>query len=844
MSDNLQYTADTIQTLSGLDYVHQRPKMFVPDLGSGGVVHMTKEYIDNSMDEFIAKRSAGVITIAVFCSDNDPSLFQIVVRDDGRGIPAQSLSDVFMKLGCSGKMGENTAYFSSSGQFGYGSKAAPGLSRCFRAISKSSIENIASSLLIVDRNVADRHDENMIIPDGVTVVFQPDVQEVFTEAVNFGSADYLDLINLCRQLNIFNPQITFKIIRCRYALPDHFWTDDVYKASMFLDKALTAETPEYDSSMIADKAEYLFSLWRIIHTPSWADQYIKMPINNDDRLGFDVRLYFCKKSATGNPQYFISLNNVALKEKNNNSITQTTLRVLREIVSGFQEDPVYQKFVLEEYNFATMLLACGVLFNGAEHSGTTKTTFLDKVFENQYYNELKQTMLAKGAEYWKELADLVQADIIQRYASYYDIPVKKSDTQRVFMDLNNPNNYYECRSTDNTKTELYIVEGTSAGGILTTRNPEYQAIYTTRGKPLNPACSPTRKAKDVSELMHNTIYQDIVRILNVTPGTRDISTCRFNKIIIATDADPDGYHIATLHIHNLYLVNALLITSGTVWIANPPLYSISYSNNKRLFLRDKHALIDAQIRFIYSKVFDFTVMYEVGGELSEVNTDVALYREMCYILTILGEQFELVANQLDVPLMILERFVYAINTLYPTINYKELIKYFDCENKDDVQVIVNEDTQTLIVSIGNKDYPISLRDVGSMITTYLLSLTKKYKYANLYFNVRVPGSNDRSGKIMTPMQVFSLLKTLSADLKISRYKGLGQMPDNSCFETLMDPTTRSITHIVDPGDVDRNYKLVGRDTVDYRKYLMAGNGSLSTAFIRSNEIMNSWNEVQ
>lgn len=351
---------------------------------------------------------------------------------------------------------------------------------------------------------------------------------------------------------------------------------------------------------------------------------------------------------------------------------------------------------------------------------------------------------------------------------------------------------------------------------------------------------------DRQDLTKDKIYQDIMRILNVNPRTTDISKCRFSKIIIATDADPDGYHISTLHIHDLYLINPLLISSGLVWVANPPLYSIDVNKNKRLFLRDKKALMDARINFIYSQTFDFQVITEVNGKTNTVPVDKALFREICYLITYIGEQFDVVAQQLNIPRLILERFVYAIRYLYPTIDYDHLCEYFANADGDNVQVNILPEQQTLVVSIGDKDYPISLTDVGKVIKDYLLPLVKKYKYNNLYFNFRwlLKSALNHDYQLMSPMQLYTILVQLNDSIRVKRYKGLGEMPKDSCFETLMDPTTRSLTHITAAGDTSKNYRLVGRDTVEDRKALMAANGSLSSSFMRMNELLNSWNEVQ
>lgn len=846
MANNTKYTAESIHSMSDMESIRRRPNALLVDMGAGGVTQLIWEYVTNSLDEYIALQQSGTIDVVVLC-DNASNLFQIIVRDDGRGIPKEKLESVYTKLNTSGKVYENSAYRSSTGEFGKGAKVATALSSQFKAISKNYLEDEVSLLHTQDGVIVKSEIVPSVgIPNGVTVAFQLDMQ-FFTDlaGINFGLVNSSDIVNMCRRLSIFNEIATFRVFRSEHLLPKVFWDSDVAKSVDIINRAIANSQCEFDSSREVDKSDYLFSQWKLIHAPQFSDRLLKKPISDADRLEFDVRLYFTKKSPTSSPQYFVTVNNVAMQDYSTDSATVATVKVMRDILSQYVQDPNYKKFVKEEYTFPTMLAAIGILYNGALHGGTTKSSFRNKVFELQYYTELYGLLATRGTEYWQKLYELLSNDIVARYSSYYDIPIKKAD-EHVFTDLNLPDNYYECRSTDNTKTELYIVEGTSAGSIVSTRNADYQAIYTTRGKPLNPAHCEARMELDRRELGKDKIYQDIMRILNVNPRTTDIHQCRFSKIIIATDADPDGYHISTLHIHDLYLINPLLISSGLVWVANPPLYSIDVNKNKRLFLRDKKALTDARIEFIYSQAFELQIVTEVNDKTNTIAVDDALYREICYLITYIGEQFDVVAQQLNIPRLILERFVYAIRYLYPVIDYDHLCEYFASSDGDAVQVNVLPEQQTLVVSIGDRDYPVSLTDVGKVIKDYLLPLVKKYKYDNLYFNFRwkLKSALNHNYQLMSPMQLYTILTQLNDEIKVKRYKGLGEMPKDSCFETLMDPTTRSLTHIVNAGDTSKNYRLVGRDTVEDRKALMASNGSLSSSFMRMNELLSSWNVVQ
>ena len=838
------YTSDTIKSYESVEYVRLRPTALLKSLDAGGINHMVWEYITNSMDEFVAQKVSGEILVAVLY-ESTTQHFQILVADKGRGIPAKSLHNVFLKLGTSGKIDSNSAYRSSTGLFGQGAKAGSLLSKRFRAISTNYLENVSSSLYLNDGKTIDEHTEKRSSNDtGVVILFEPDTDLFFTEAKDYGNVNYLDLVEMCRQLNVFNESIDFVVLKSEYLFDESIWTcpiSDIW--SVYIPHLFNTSSVEYDSKQVIDKGEYLFEAWRVRHQPSYRDQFVKIPKNEQDRLAFDLRLYFLKKSITGNPQYFISVNNTILRDRLYNSVTVTTVEILREILSEYQEDDNYKQFVREQYNFSTMLLAVGVFYHGAQLGGTTKDTFIDQVFAKQYKEELKAMFLANGSAYWANVANILADDIKAKYSNYYDQPLKKADALRVYMDLNFCNNFHECRCQDPSRTELYIVEGTSAGNIIESRDPDYQAIYTTRGKPKNPAVRESRKNLDRAELMKDPIYQDLMRIINVTPNTTDMSNCRFGKIIIATDADPDGYHISALHKHNLYLINPRLIDEGFVCVACPPLYSLSVGKHN-LFLRDKCALTDARIEGIYKKAIDIRVVRDVGDQVTEQICTPELYRDVCYLISMLGETFSTIAEQLGIPLLILERLIYAIDYLYPTIQYDKLESFFAADG-DRVCVSVDAERQYLVVSIGIKDYAIGLINIGEIIKNNLF-LINKYRYRNLYFKIKgvTKDTKIKQYVLITPMQLYQYFNELNKLADVKRYKGLGEMPDTSCFETLMDPATRSMVHINNVGDPSVNYGIIGKDTVQYRKQLMSDTGSLSLQFKRNNDLIGSWEEVQ
>ena len=835
-----EYTAETIHHYEDMDYIRQRPNSLIPSRDGVGVIHMVWEYISNSMDELILRPEGGDILV-VLLREPSTGRFQIVIKDNGRGIPAGSLKNAFTKLKTSGKIGEDSTYYSSGGQFGQGAKAGAALSVRFRVASKNTNDKDTYNLYLNDGKIISFDKDLSYSQNGVMIILEPDIKQFFYEATDFSISGYLDLISLCRKLNIFNTTINFSLFVVDRLLPDHAWTDSVADLSYIITEYINSpdSRAEYLSSMVADKAEYLFDIWKTKSSVVFSCSYDKYKTGINDKLSFGIRMYITKKANSGNhTQFFVTVNNVVLPDKTGNSASVTAIQLLRELISERIQEPRVKQFEMNEYDFPTLSLALGIMYHGAELSGTTKSSFRDMTFSAQFYQELKQKFLSNPPEFWDGLMQAIVPDIQNRFASYYEIPTKKQDVIKIFMDLNFPRNFSECRAIDNStsiqkyghETELFIVEGNSAGNINSTRDNNYQAVYCTRGKPYNAATRINQLADNRARLMKDPVYQDIMKILGVTPNTTDFSNKRFGKIIIATDADADGYHIRSLHLMNLYILNPALITSGMVWIANPPLYSIETSKNKYFYVENKSKLMEAKIEFIYKPVLDIKVIYNTPEGMKEIIPDDQLYYEICYLVEVtLGDRFAILQEQLNIPLLVLEKFAQAIDDLYPVINYQNLVKIFTSQDGSRyVTSTCDPATQSMVISIGHDDYAIGLNDVGRTIVQELMPILKKYRYSDLTFMVRSKyATNELSQFVpMTPMQLYMCIRQLRDIVKVHRYKGLGELETEHCLETIMDPRTRSITKISDPGDIEYNYKLMSSDDSTERKSLITHSGAL------------------
>ena len=834
MATKLQeYTADQIETTTNLQQIRRRPAGFIGTKDIAGQVHMIREIIDNSVDELILRPTGGIVNIVLF-RDTIKGIYQLLITDDGRGIPSDALERATTVLGSSGKTKEHGVYLAAGGQFGYGLKAAAALSKKFLIVSVNNTESIGSSIYLEDGEIIHEDQEpleNSYVYCGVRVLFEPDLS-FFNDGTEFMNSGYLEVIKLCKRLNIFNENLGFRFYIVDRLINRSIWKSPISRVISMIDRIIADPNKivEYDATQNTDKAAYLFEgVWRCSSSIIFSHQFHKDPVNINDRLGFDIKLYFARKSTTGNAQYFITVNNVHLPDATGNSATISFLKIFTQKLLPLIPE-THHEFFKESYRFTTMFLAIGIRYNGAELSGITKTSFKDSEFAKQFEKELNALFERQSDEFWSNLGTLIRYDVELRYSQFYETPLKKTEGKKTFADLNYPGNYKECKSSDHSKCELFIVEGTSAANINETRNNEFQAVYTTRGKPLNAATEMSKVRANRDKLLKDPIYQDILRILNIGPNTKDISTSRFGKLIITSDADPDGYHIRSIHLNNLYIINPLIITSGMVWIANPPLYSMNISKTKKLFLRDKNALMDARIQYIYQTVFSLKI--QTATDVKELSP--AVFRECCYLIHHIGERMTVAAEQLNIPLLILERLALNIQYLYPTINFKKLNSIFaSSDGPDFIRVQTHEQEKFIVVSVGQEDYSIGLDAIGETIVNHLLPILKKYKFYQIMFQLKSKyrDSQFKDWTLMSWMMVYSLMMELDKMFAIKRYKGLGEMKSEDCFETLMNPSTRALTHITSLGNVEMNYSLLGGKS-DTRKQLLTDTNMLHSKFYR------------
>jgi len=531
------YNADQIQVLEGLEAVRKRPGMYIGSTSERGLHHLVWEIVDNSIDEALA----GYCDHIEIIIEKDNS---VTVQDNGRGIPV----DIQHKTGKPAVEVIMTVLH-AGGKFGGGSyKVSGGL----HGVGASVVNALSSNLdVYVHRDGKIHHIrfERGVKVKGVEVVgetdhtgtvihFTPD-KEIFTESTTF---DYEVLTKRVRELAFLNKGLKISIQDKR--------TDE------------EPVTFHYEGG-ISSYVEYINRTKEVLHEPFFAegeDQEITVDVAFQYNDGFASNLYSfanninTHEGGTHEVGFRTALTRVIndyarrsnLFKENDSNLTGDDVREgLTAIVSIKHPDPQFEGQTKTKLGNSEVRTVTDSVFSNA---------FSKFLFENPTVGKIiveKGLMASRARAAAKKARDLTRR---KGALEISNLPGKLSD----------------CSSRNAEISELYIVEGDSAGGSAKQgRDRHFQAILPLRGKILN-----VEKAR-LDRILSNEEIRTIITALGTGIAEEfDISKARYHKIIIMTDADVDGAHIRTLLLTFFYRFMRPLIENGYVYIAQPPLYKV------------------------------------------------------------------------------------------------------------------------------------------------------------------------------------------------------------------------------------------------------------------------------
>ena len=752
-----QYDAGNIKVLKGLEAVRKRPGMYIGDTNIGGLHHMIYEVVDNSIDE----------AMAGYCDTIDIELTRegsCIVTDNGRGIPVDmhptenlpAATVVLTVLHAGGKFDKDT-YKVSGGLHGVGVSVV-------NALSKKLVLNIKR-----DGNLY-RQEFSCGIPTtglevvkttnrtGTQVEFWPD--DTIFEVTNF---DREILAKRFRELAYLNPKITinFKDQRDGFNESYHFegglesFVTDMNKAQA-VSKAVSFSGGEED--VVVDFAlmyndTYSENLLSFVNN-------IKTPDGGTHEAGFRAGL---TRVITNYIQA-----NAAAREKDTKITGDDIREGLIAVVSVKVPEPQFEGQT-----------------KGKLGSSYVKPIVQKMVFDvlTKYFEENpiearaimeKALMAARGREAAKRARDLTRK---KEGLSVGTLPGKLAD----------------CQSKDATISELYLVEGDSAGGSAKQgRDRVFQAILPLKGKILN-----VEKSR-LDKILKSDEIKNMITALGCGIGDEfDAEKLRYHKIIIMTDADVDGSHIQTLLLTFFFRFLNKVVENGYIYLAQPPLYRYK-KGKKEIYLKDEKALNE----FLIQTGIEGMEFEGIGSnDLVDFLKIVAAYRS---VLKELEKRF----NVLSAIRYMIEN-PDIIGKTYPEI-FEILKSYLQAQGHNILNSYVNDEEVRIYVQTesGLEELIVNDNLFANPLYEEAVHISKKIKERDMNF-----GEKD----------VLDVLDEIEKNAKkgayIQRYKGLGEMNPEQLWETTMNPENRRLLkiNINDAASASDTFNLFMGDEVEPRR---------------------------
>ena len=555
------YSASNIQVLEGLEAVRKRPAMYIGDIGEKGLHHLVYEVVDNSIDE----------ALAGYCTDIDVTINEdnsITVKDNGRGIPTDfhekegksALEVVLTVLHAGGKF-DKGSYKVSGGLHGVGVS-------CVNALSTLLIAEIHRDGKIFRQTYSKGKPTSQVeivgecTDRGTIVTFKPD-GEIFTHTTIY---KYEILANRLRELAFLNKGIHLNLYDRRpdeegKTHEDHFYSEEGLKEFVqYLDA--TRGTPIIEQIIYLDTEKN--------GVP------VEVAMQYNDSFSENVHSY---------------VNNINTIEGG----THLTgfRRALTRTLKKYAEDSgmlAKLKFDINGDDFREGLTAVvSVKVAEPQFEGQTKT----KLGNDEVAAAVDQAMASALGDYLeenpKDAKAIVQKVILAATARHAARHARELVQRKTVLSGSGlPGKLADCTSRDRSVAEIFFVEGDSAGGTAKSgRDRNFQAIMPLRGKILN-----IEKAQE-HKMWENEEIKNMFLALGVKIGTEEDSKAlnleglRYDKIIIMTDADVDGSHIATLMLTFFFRKMKELIENGHVYIATPPLYLVKKGKQERYCWTEK-----------------------------------------------------------------------------------------------------------------------------------------------------------------------------------------------------------------------------------------------------------------
>ena len=818
-----QYGASSIQILEGLEAVRKRPGMYIGDTSDGtGLHHLVFEVLDNSIDEALAGYCSEITV--VIQTDNS-----ISIVDNGRGVPTgikyddkhepkRSAAEIVMtELHAGGKFDQNS-YKVSGGLHGVGVSCVNALSKwlklTIRRDGKTHYMEFARGV-IQNRNI---QDENGVATSPITVTGDTELSgtevHFLADETIFGNVDfhYEILVKRIRELSFLNNGVHIKLIDQRTGQEEDFAFSGGVKGFV----------------------EYINQTKTVLHPNIFYAEGIR-PSDLGGNITAEVSMQW---NDSFSEQVLCFTNNIPQRDGGTH-LTGLRAAMTRVINKYIDENEVAKKAKVEiSGEDMREGLACVLSVKVPEPKFSSQTK--DKLVSSEVRGPVEEIVAEALSAYLQERpadAKILCGKIVDAARAREAARKARDMTRRkgVLDGLGLPGKLADCQEKDPTKSELFIVEGDSAGGSAKQgRDRRFQAILPLKGKILN-----VEKAR-FDKMLASQEVVTLITVLGTGIGIEEYKAdkLRYHRIIIMTDADVDGSHIRTLLLTFFYRQMPELIERGHIYIAQPPLYKVKFGKNEQ-YIKDDAELNQLLLKIALETASLQTPSGEVveGAALNELAKHYQVIQSIVDRLsrTIDEDALRAIASgtqlNLDTEASANESADRLRKALADSLNPLALPPEIVVQKEDRTErfrlLLSRRIHGNLKLSSINSDFVHgddyqSLANAAAVLSGKVLPGSKVRRGD--------PDKNPKEQTINDFRAAFSwLLSEAERVLSRQRYKGLGEMNPSQLWETTMDASSRTLLQvkIEDAIAADQVFTTLMGDEVEPRRAFIEKNALIA-----------------
>ena len=785
--ENMSYVASDIKILEGLEAVRKRPSMYIGNTSSEGLHHLVYEVVDNSIDE----------ALAGYCDQIDIQLLHddsVVVVDNGRGIPIDmhktenipALEVVMTKLHAGGKF-DNKTYRVSGGLHGVGVSVVNALSEYLEVevyrhnniyFQRYEKGNTVSTLKILGETKR----------RGTKIHFLPD-KSIFTD-IHY---DFEILVKRMRELSFLTKGVRIGISDEQTGKKKDFFYEGGIKSFV----------------------EYLNRNKEVIH---------KNPIFiSGEKNGVLMEIAF-QYNNSYKDNLFTFANNINTREGGSH-LSGFKSAITRSINQYLQKSPLSKNFKIKLSGDDVregLTAVISVKLPDPQFEGQTKTKLGNSEIKGLVENRLNEGL----SSFFEENPSVIKAIIskVMDAARAREAARKAKELARrkgLLANHSLPGKLADCQEKDPSLSEIFIVEGDSAGGSAKQgRERRYQAILPLKGKILN-----VEKAR-FDKMLSNEEIRTMIAALGTSIGDKDydINALRYHKVIIMTDADVDGAHIRTLLLTFFFRHMQDLIDKGFLYVAQPPLYRV-VDNKKERYLKDEDEFHD----YILQRIAENDkLVFENGENLSGKGLKKLLSSLYKFYVS-LGKLSKRGYSSRFIEFLVFNGFVDK-----KLFKNQEFIDHFSNKlkengfNIDKVHFDENIGYYEFLVTEtrnGGQSCLVDWNFLSSPEFKQLMDISEKlHKFKESKGYILTENGENRQLDNLEQL-LDDLIENAKKGLTIQRYKGLGEMNPDQLWMTTMDPKKRNLlkVRIEDMIEADDIFTVLMGDKVEPRREFIQNN---------------------